>query len=241
MCTCNLLDCIPRENDRICIYAVGWLDVKKYEIMEWVPVNNNAQICTVVFNRKLIVTLTVRLYWLYVDSGPSLPNNKTETYQFCYISAENEVYGASSPFQFAANIQESFYPSIKHFITGDLYVKNASRMKSNRTIVEEKDKEIYELKKEVALLKKTLTALVMKDSIYKEVEDQKYSIQLLKSALVLQQNEINGLKNQISKNSQNKLENNKAEDMCNIEEQNLFDVGDLKELPPFPIQDLLEK
>lgn len=168
-----------------------------------------------------------------------------ETYQFCYVSGENEVNGASSPFQFVANIQDSFYSSMQHFRTRCQSVKvQEDKVLSaiKPTLLEEKDKEIAKLRREVAQLKKALLALVMKDTVYKDIEEQKCSIDSLKCALAAQQKEINGLKNQVNKNillnnysGTNKFDS-KTVDTRNIEEKNLFDVGELKELPPFPFQ-----
>lgn len=245
VCKYTLLDFIPRENDRICLYIVGWSDVKNYEVMEWVSVTDKSEVSTIIFHRKLQTYIVYTCKSLFAILGPSLPTDTTEVYQFCYISGENEVYGASSLFQFVANIQDSFYPSMQHFKTRYQNVKSpkTKEIKELYTsrVLEEKDKEITGLKKEVALLKKTLMALVMKDTIYKEVADQKCSIISLKRDLALQQHEINTLKTQISNNkvyncNSHKLEIKEDEDTCNIEGQNLFDIGELKELPPFPYQ-----
>lgn len=52
ICRYALLDYVPCENDRICVYIVGWTDVKKYEVMEWVPVAEENNVSTVIFNSK---------------------------------------------------------------------------------------------------------------------------------------------------------------------------------------------
>lgn len=185
--------------------------------------------------------------------GPSLPNNTTESYQFCYISAENEVYGASSPFHFVANTQEMFYRLFNQFnaITNPLQYQPTklqneiiSDIKANpvskiwKLALLEKDAEITKLKKEVALLKKTLIAVVTKEDIHEELEDLKHTVGSLKNTLAHQQNEINLLKSQInnSKCNTNGLKIKPSSDNPNITEHELYNIGELKELPPFPFK-----
>lgn len=140
-CTFTFNDYSPQEGDRVAIFKLGWNFVKDYIVFEWAPVSSEENICSVTFNKHI------------------LPNkNFEEIYQICYLSGENELHGASSPFQFSADklkpvevIEESVYQSL-------------SKPKFSTTNHSENE-EIKKLREENMLLKQALkVALERKDT-----------------------------------------------------------------------------
>uniref|UniRef100_A0A1Y1NDI4 SKICH domain-containing protein n=1 Tax=Photinus pyralis TaxID=7054 RepID=A0A1Y1NDI4_PHOPY len=86
ICKYYLTDYEVQEGDRVAIFRLGWQYIKDYILFEWAPKDSEANL--VVFNK------------------PCLPKNTSEIYQFCFISGENNVLGASEPFQFSEKNQK---------------------------------------------------------------------------------------------------------------------------------------
>ncbi|XP_076275892.1 uncharacterized protein LOC143206916 isoform X2 [Rhynchophorus ferrugineus] len=82
--TIKLNDYQIQEGDRIAIYKIGWKEVQDYEIFDWAPTNTTDM--EIPFHFK----------------GSVLPKNLQSLYQICYISGDNQVKGASTPFHIQA-------------------------------------------------------------------------------------------------------------------------------------------
>lgn len=156
-------------------------------------------------------------------------------YHFCYISADNQVLGASAPFQFCADsVKMSTSVASLPNITSSL----TSFYAADSTTSQEKDKEIALLKQELAalneensLLKSTLKLVVQdnlnRNGIQKEVEDLKNVVEVLQKALQLQETEMSGLKARLS-------EQDTFRTTEQLKSLNIVELGELETLPPFP-------
>lgn len=148
-------------------------------------------------------------------------------YHFCYISADNQVLGASAPFQFCANP-----PQIDNTIDSISNVSGSltSIHSINTNVTIEKYKEIAKLREENGLLKDTLKMIVQNknsDSIQKELNEMKNMVRLFQKKLTLQELEIEDLKKKLG-------EMDRLKNMEKFNNFNTIDIGDLETLPPFP-------
>uniref|UniRef100_T1IVS2 Uncharacterized protein n=1 Tax=Strigamia maritima TaxID=126957 RepID=T1IVS2_STRMM len=76
---------IPTKGDRVALFKIGWEDTHQYVTHSWVsPINEKER--------------TAELTILF--KAQDLPKDDGEFYQFCYITAEGYVRGASIPFRF---------------------------------------------------------------------------------------------------------------------------------------------
>lgn len=165
--------------------------------------------------------------------GPSLPKNTTEIYQFCYINADNEVCGASPPFQFSDGAVKPFTS-----ITTSIY--------ASRIIENDKDKEIEKLREENSILKDTLKVVISNKSasnLQKDVDELKNTVKFLVAALNSQKKEINALKQKVDvKRCEDRKvsESSTQSDSSWVVPSNLpripYDLGELETLPPFPLK-----
>ncbi|XP_039299396.1 calcium-binding and coiled-coil domain-containing protein 2-like [Nilaparvata lugens] len=75
----------PNPGDRIAIFKVGWKHVTEYYLFKMVkvPAEEHVLACQ-------------RICF----SAPVLPKNVKDLYQLCYLTHDNLVLGASSPFSF---------------------------------------------------------------------------------------------------------------------------------------------
>nr|XP_039260559.1 tax1-binding protein 1 homolog B-like [Styela clava] len=75
----------PSSRDWIGLFKVGWTTAREYCTFVWAPkLSNDAK------DRSVTVEFTA--YYL--------PNDENEFYQFCYVSKQGNIHGASTPFQF---------------------------------------------------------------------------------------------------------------------------------------------
>ncbi len=76
-------DLSPASRDWVGLFRVGWSSSRDYYTFEWAPVPTD---------NKGSVTF----------AGRRLPPQDKHFYQFCYVSSDGRVRGASSPFQFSS-------------------------------------------------------------------------------------------------------------------------------------------
>lgn len=76
-------DLTPATRDWVGLFRVGWSSSRDYYTFEWAPTPTDKK-GSVVF------------------AGRRLPPQDKHFYQFCYVSSDGRVRGASSPFQFSS-------------------------------------------------------------------------------------------------------------------------------------------
>ncbi|KAB0793408.1 hypothetical protein PPYR_13028 [Photinus pyralis] len=238
ICKYYLTDYEVQEGDRVAIFRLGWQYIKDYILFEWAPKDSEANL--VVFNK------------------PCLPKNTSEIYQFCFISGENNVLGASEPFQFSEktkNYQSLFRSSVLKLDSSmqDDYksLSNASPSSLNNIPdVIERDREMLRLREENEFLRNTLKILISKQNPKKydsDIEDLKKLTADLQLTVVNQQNQLKDLQLHVAKCNSNyksfRIEEDNLESACdnlkkrfdrtlNISTDDEF--GELESLPPFP-------
>ncbi|KAK4872106.1 hypothetical protein RN001_016230 [Aquatica leii] len=210
-CKYNIIDYDIQEGDRIAIFKLGWQYIKDYVLFEWVPQNVDHNF--VVFNKHY------------------LPKNTTDIYQFCFISAENDVQGASELF---------------HFVEKPRNLSNLS-LYSISDINE--DRETLILKEENEFLRNTLKVISgeQKANDYNnDIENLKKVTSELRVTLTNQQNQIKDLHLTVSnwcidyKALQKEKENleNICENLKKCFQKHLnymcIDFGEFESMPPFP-------
>lgn len=77
-------DLKPASRDWVGLFRVGWASSRDYYTFEWVTPLNEDMKGAVIF------------------AGRRLPPEDKHFYQFCYVSSDGRVRGASSPFQFSS-------------------------------------------------------------------------------------------------------------------------------------------
>ncbi|XP_060523252.1 tax1-binding protein 1 homolog [Cylas formicarius] len=216
-CKYKLNDYRPQEGDRVAIFKLGWNFVKDYLVFEWAPVSPVDDLCSVTFNQL------------------NLPKSPLEIYQLCYIGAENEVHGASSPFSFCG--------------CGSASGLNTSQCVDRNDV--DKDMEICRLREENAILKQSLKAILGQEhgghwkAHDSDIKELKRLVEEINSKVVKQQAEIDTLKGKIRESGEEyrKLYLEKAKVEKKYEKLKVkkvektvdnFDIGDLKSIPPFP-------
>lgn len=80
----------PTPNDWIGLFKVGWQSYKDYLCYDYSPVINNSATQT---------TASLSLQNSVLFRGDRLPSEENEFYQFCYVTSDGEIRGASYPFQ----------------------------------------------------------------------------------------------------------------------------------------------
>lgn len=229
-CTYKFNDYTPQEGDRVAIFKLGWNFVKDYVVFEWASTGTDK-------DKQLHVVFKKHV----------LPKNCNEIYQICYISGENVLYGASSPFQFAAEVSPIMTQSSLSMASGEDVC--------DRTMFENQD-DLRKLKEENEMLRASLKAMIAQKNgqgsrnYDSDISDLRKITDSLKEALAQQQREINMLKVKITNGGEEyrklylekvKVEKkydklkNKVEDNGKIVSDAVnFDIGDLKSIPPFP-------
>lgn len=156
-------------------------------------------------------------------------------YHFCYISADNQVLGASAPFQFCAEAVKMCtsvisLPNITTSITSLQAADTTNSLEKDKEIIKLKD-ELATLKEENWLLKSTLKVIVNNsrngDGVQKELQDLKDVMKVLQKTLQLQEREIGNLKMRLS-------EQDSLRTADKLKGLNIVELGELETLPPFP-------
>ncbi|XP_052002613.1 tax1-binding protein 1 homolog B isoform X2 [Xyrauchen texanus] len=80
----------PHPKDWVGIFKVGWSTARDYYTFLWSPLPDN-------YTEGIAVNRSV------VFQGYYVPNDDGEFYQFCYVTHNGEIRGASTPFQFRAS------------------------------------------------------------------------------------------------------------------------------------------
>lgn len=157
------------------------------------------------------------------------------------------MYGASSPFQFAAEVSPIMTQSSLSVTSGEDVC--------NRTVLESQD-DLHKLKEENEMLRASLKAVIAQNkgqgskNYDSDISDLRKITDSLKEALAQQQREINMLKVKITEGGEeyrklylekvkiekkyDKLRNKMEDSGKTVSEAVNFDIGDLKSIPPFP-------
>uniref|UniRef100_A0A6P7G2S6 Calcium-binding and coiled-coil domain-containing protein 2-like n=1 Tax=Diabrotica virgifera virgifera TaxID=50390 RepID=A0A6P7G2S6_DIAVI len=244
LCTFKFNDYVPQEGDRVAIFKLGWSFVKDYILFEWAPVDTKSEdnIYTVTFNKHVLPK-----------------KNFDEIYQICYLSGENELHGASSPFQLSSEKPKPIEISTSVFTVEDSLYQSLSKHKVISTVHCDHEDEIKKLKEENQILKEALkVALAHNESPQstsknydKDIADLKQITGELKSCLEMQRQEFDVLKTKITDSKEEykklylekykihkkyehlktKLEREAKPNNFRLE----FDISDLDSMPPFPL------
>jgi len=181
-CKFKFNDYIPQEGDRIAIYKIGWSLVKDYMVFLWTPTIIKDHQGSISFNRN------------------TLPKNSIEVYQFCYINRDNELHGASTPFQFFSGVNLMSVSGMSVSIP----TNSMDYIKKSQTFLEsQKDQEICRLNEENAMLRDTLKAMLYQNKVAstknydKEIGELKELTEGLNVMLVQHQKDIDMLKSKI--------------------------------------------
>lgn len=142
------------SRDWVGLFRVGWSSSRDYYTFEWASTLNE-QKGTVIF------------------AGKRLPPEDKHFYQFCYVSSDGRVLGASSPFQFCSassgnHVEDLELVEISEDSLMILQPKEASGTDPSSSEVEE---ELFSVKESVSKLeaeKEVLEALVAKYEIVEE-------------------------------------------------------------------------
>ncbi|CAG9812568.1 unnamed protein product [Phaedon cochleariae] len=241
-CTYKFNDYSPQEGDRLAIFKLGWNFVKDYVVFEWVPVESVGEdIHLVVFNKHI------------------LPKNNVDIYQICYLSGENELYGASSLFQFSSQKAAVTTttsdapppPTLAH----DVKPKPIPRINEDSEVIKD-------LKEENLMLRTTLKFVVSQKNEQtknydEDITELRQITDSLKASLDLQQKEINMLKTKIMEGGEEykklyiekcKIEKKYEQLKSKKDEKSKTDLSDklatvdlldfnideLRSMPPFP-------
>ncbi|XP_063917503.1 calcium-binding and coiled-coil domain-containing protein 2-like [Zophobas morio] len=221
-----------QDGDRIAIFKTGWKSLRNYLLFEWAMHSTPAGLNSVIFCKYDL---------------PSTPNDTDDLYQFCYISGENVVQGISTPFQI-------YSAESKYTVNLTDSLKNEQQTSHLKHLLSLKDKEILRLKEENAMLKESLKAIVDQRKFQRsknyddEITELKEVTKMLKDTVLAQQQELNSLKLEISRDraehknlmlekimAEKKFEGVNEKKPSGVKRLNLdFDLGSLKPLPPFP-------
>ncbi|CAG9863204.1 unnamed protein product [Phyllotreta striolata] len=227
-------DYTAQEGDRVAIFKFGWSFEKDYLVFEWAPIGPAIQTSSVTFNR----------YYF-----PKERDNLEQMYQICYLTGENELLGASSPFQFTAE-----KPTVAHVSEESVY---QSLSKSKLLINHPDNDEIKKLRDENAVLKQALKMVIsMKEASTcknydAEIAELHKSLDAVQLQVNLQQKELNMLRGKIIESGEEykklfiekykvekkyeQLLNKKGNSAKPLNTTNDFDLSILESLPPFPI------
>lgn len=238
ICKYYLIDYEVQEGDRVAIFKLGWQYIKDYILFEWAAKDSETNV--VIFNK------------------PCLPKSTSEIYQFCFISSENNVLGASEPFQLSdktKNYHQSLFKSsifkLDHSMPDDYKsLSNASPSPINNIPdIIERDREMLRLKEENEFLRSTLKILIGKQMAKKcdgDIQDLKKMITDIQLTVVNQQNQIKDLQSHVARCDSNyksvQIEKDNLEGRCDDLKKRYQDVnistddefGELESLPPFP-------
>nr|CAI5834216.1 unnamed protein product [Callosobruchus analis] len=221
-CTFAFNDYTPQEGDRVALYKIGWSFVKDYIVFEWVSPEAKSTKYSVVFNKHI------------------LPKNN-EIYQICYITADNEIQGASSSFQFTGEKRKSTPQP-----TTPPNESHAALPQFNLQI--NREDEIKQLKEENSMLKESLKLIIAGQNSQKtfsdELKDLRNSVDNLRIVVDGHKSEIDSLKSKIREGGEeykklylekiklekklDKVKSRKADGKDDI------DIDGLKSIPPFP-------
>lgn len=80
----------PTPNDWIGLFKVGWQSHKDYLCYEYSPM---------IVTAVAVATASLSLQNSVLFRGGKLPSEENEFYQFCYVTSDGEIRGASYPFQ----------------------------------------------------------------------------------------------------------------------------------------------
>lgn len=192
-----------------------------------------------------------------------LPKNVTELYQICYISGENELHGASSPFQFTMDVfKKNTSPYEIMMKSSMIESKTSSKMsakvneKRDKELEVLRDKELDDLREENSLLKLAIKALSLQKNEGKDydndISELRAVTESLKTAMTQQQQEMNVLKMKIKEcgeeykklyleklKLEKKVQKEKTEKTIKEKNrsyplENGFDITNLPSIPPFP-------
>ncbi|ELU03518.1 hypothetical protein CAPTEDRAFT_201007 [Capitella teleta] len=156
---CDILCCytvtpllVPDKRDWLGLYRVGWRSAKDYVNFLPAPVSSEAQ---------------KELHHEVSFKAGDLPDDDGEFYQFCYVTANGLVRGASTPFQFKSSYHDEFVE------------------------VEEEDGELLVVRTKSAVLQEKLNDAALKHSaLIKDVENLEKERNGLVSKLVIMSEQL---------------------------------------------------
>nr|CAH7751172.1 unnamed protein product [Callosobruchus chinensis] len=227
-CTFAFNDYSPQEGDRVAIYKIGWSFVKDYIVFLWVSPDD-------VKDTKYSVVINKHI----------LPKNNVDIYQICYITAENEIQGASSSFQFTPEKRRSTSPPPPTTAIAPSETRT-SLPQFNLQI--NRDDEIKQLKEENSMLKESLKLIIAGQNSQKmfadEMKDLRNTVENLKIVVDGNRTEIDSLKSKIRECGEEYkklyLEKMKVEKKLDkiksrkTDGKDDIDIDGLKSIPPFP-------
>ena len=149
------------SRDWVGLFRVGWTSSRDYYTFEWAPGP---------IDNKGVVTF----------AGKRLPPEDNHFYQFCYVSSEGRVRGASPPFQFSSIVAENIDDLELVEIAEDSLMILQTKESSGKE--KESELELVSVKESVARLEEEKESLISK---YEVVEKES----VLKSEELVEINE----------------------------------------------------
>lgn len=157
---------IPTQGDRVALFKIGWEAPHQYIKYEWATVPEEE-------DKNGDLSVLFRAQDLPMDDG--------EFYQFCYISAEGFVRGASVPFRFRSPLTDDLIEIEDS--DNDLLI-----IRSRTAVIEEKLREVVIKNNEL---------LKSKSALEKEVQDRKQQCVEREEKLKLYEEKIDQLKQEL--------------------------------------------
>lgn len=158
-----------------------------------------------------------------------LPKSGPDMFQICYINKDNELHGASSPFQVSVNVNP---------------MTTSIESKKSLVLIDKiKDEEICRLKQENQMLIGALRLVVQQEKSYQqEVSNMKSVMDKQTEFIKNLQMEMKLIKEQLFGGNpanvmsfEKKLDDLKQRENEKVLKANM-DIGDLKSIPPCPFQ-----
>lgn len=183
----------PRNGDRIALYNVGWKLASDFFVN--VPVNlpmneENLQPCS-----------TLRSSFL----ANVLPKDENELYQLCYVTVDDKVIGASTPFTFRRPHESDLCCTEERGNPGLIVYKSRIAVLNDKLTGMEDEKEEAELKvftlsNKVSILEKELSsANFLNKDLSKSLENAKEDVNLLTENLKRSREEFKELQSELKR------------------------------------------
>lgn len=167
--------------------------------------------------------------WFVSFAENVLPKSGPDMFQICYINKDNELHGASSPFQVSVNVNP---------------MTTSIESKKSLVLIDKiKDEEICRLKQENQMLIGALRLVVQQEKSYQqEVSNMKSVMDKQTEFIKNLQMEMKLIKEQLFGGNpanvmsfEKKLDDLKQRENEKVLKANM-DIGDLKSIPPCPFQ-----
>lgn len=182
----------PASRDWVGLFQVGWTSSRDYYTFEWAPTPEE--------DRKGTVTF----------AGRRLPPEDSHFYQFCYVSSNGRVRGASPPFQFSSASLKQNVEDLELVEVKEDSLMMVQQKPSAEEVIQEELLSVRESVSNLELEKKTITEQMaviqaekqQQSSALKEKEEEMVELQkLLQEKCECEQRALEKLERQREENN----------------------------------------